>query len=60
MQPIGTIIQDGAMIGRGVPPSVVENAVKCGKVTPGNSKAEVVRTFKNVRVITNPEGTRVA
>jgi hypothetical protein len=44
---------------RGIPPSVVENAIKFGKVTPGNTAAEVVRTFENVRVITNPAGTRV-
>ena len=59
MQPVGTIIKDGAMFSRGVPPSAVENAVKLGKVTPGNSASEVVRTFENVRVITNREGTRV-
>ena len=59
MQPVGTIIKDGAMFSRGVPPSAVENAVRLGKVTPGNSASEVVRTFENVRVITNPEGTRV-
>lgn len=44
---------------RGVPPSVVENAIKYGKVTPGNTAGEVIRTFENVRVITNPQGTRV-
>jgi hypothetical protein len=59
MQPVGTIIKDGAMFSRGVPPSAVENAVRLGKVTPGNTAAEVVRTFENVRVITNPAGTRV-
>lgn len=47
------------MFSRGVPPSVVENAIKFGKITPGNSAAEVVRTFENVRVITNPAGTKV-
>ncbi|VTU24079.1 Cell wall-associated polypeptide CWBP200 [Variovorax sp. PBL-H6] len=59
MQPVGTIIKEGAMFSRGVPPSAVENAVRLGNVTPGNSAAEVVRTFENVRVITNPEGTRI-
>lgn len=59
MQPAGTIIKDGALFSRGVPPSAVENAIRLGKETPGNSAAEVVRTFENVRVITNPEGTRV-
>jgi hypothetical protein len=59
MQPVGTIMKGTEMFSRGVPPSVVENVIKFGKVTPGNSAAEVVRTFENVRVITNPEGTRV-
>ena len=59
MQPLGTIIKDGALFSRGVPVSVVENAIQLGEVTPGRTAAEVVRTFENVRVITNPEGTRV-
>jgi hypothetical protein len=59
MQPVGTIIKGTASFSRGIPPSVVENAIKYGKVTPENTPAEVVRTFKNVRVITNPTGTRV-
>jgi hypothetical protein len=59
MQPVGTIIRNGVMESRGVPVSVVENAIKFGKVTPGNTAAEVVRTFDNVRVVTNPAGTRV-
>ena len=59
MQPVGTIIQGKNLFSRGVPPSVVEHAIKFGKVTPGNTAAEVVRTFENVRVITNPQGTRV-
>ncbi len=59
MQPVGTIIKDGAMFSRGIPPSAVENAVKLGQITPGNSASEVVRTFENVRVITDPAGTRV-
>lgn len=59
MQPVGTIMQGKASFSRGIPPSVVENAIKFGEVTPGNTKSEVIRTFENVRVITNPEGTRV-
>ena len=59
MQPVGTIMKGTASFSRGVPPSAVENAIKYGTVTPGNSAAEVVRTFENVRVITNPQGTRV-
>lgn len=59
MQPVNTIMKGTEMFSRGVPPSVVENAIKFGKITPGNSAAEVVRTFENVRVITNPAGTKV-
>ena len=59
MQPVGTIIQNGVMESRGLPVSVIENAIKFGKVSPGNTSAEVVRTFENVRVVTNPAGTRV-
>jgi hypothetical protein len=59
MQPVGTIMKGTTSVSRGVPPSIVENTIKFGKVTPGNTAAEVVRTFDNVRVITNPEGTRV-
>jgi hypothetical protein len=53
MQPVGTIMKGATSYSRGIPPSVVENAVKFGKITPGNTAAEVVR------VITNPAGTRV-
>jgi hypothetical protein len=59
MQPVGTIMKGTEMVSRGVPISAVENAIKFGTVTSGNTAAEVVRTFENVRVITNPEGTRV-
>ena len=59
MQPVGTVFKNGAPFSRGVPPSAVANAVKHGTVAPGNSASEVVRTFENVRVITNPAGTRV-
>jgi RHS repeat-associated protein len=59
MQPVGTIMKGTEMFSRGVPPSVVENAIKFGTVTSGNTAAEVVRTFENVRVITNPTGTKV-
>jgi|GEM_PF-2759524 len=59
MQPIGTIMRGATSYSRGILPSVVENAVKYGKITPGNTAAEVVRTLDNVRVITNPAGTRV-
>lgn len=59
MQPVGTIMKGATSYSCGIPPSVVENAVKFGKVTPENTAAEVVRTFDNVRVITNPAGTRI-
>jgi len=59
MQPVGTIMKGATSYSRGIPPSVVEHAGKFGKITPGNTAAEVVRTFDNVRVITNPAGTKV-
>jgi len=59
MQPVGTIMKGTEVFSRGVSPSVVEHAIQFGRVTPGNTAAEVVRTFENVRVITNLEGTRV-
>jgi len=54
MQPVGTIMKGATSYSRGIPPSVVENAVKFGKVTPRSTAVEVVRTFDNVGVITNP------
>lgn len=30
-----------------------------GKVSPGHTIKEVIRTFEDVKVITNPAGTRV-
>jgi hypothetical protein len=59
MQPVGTIVKGTEMVSRGVPVSVVENAINYGTVTSGNTAAEVVRTFENIRVVTNPLGTRV-
>ena len=59
MQPVGTIMKGTTSFSRGIPPSVVENVIKYGTITPGNTALEVVRTFQNVRVITNPAGTRV-
>lgn len=52
-------ISKGKSFSRGVTPLAVENAIKHGAVTQGRTAAEVVRTFENVRVITNPAGTRV-
>jgi hypothetical protein len=59
MQPVGTIMQGNTSFSRGIPPSVVENVIKYGSVTPGNTAGEVIRTFENVRVITNYQGNRV-
>ena len=59
MQPVGTIMKGSGSFSRGIPPSAVENAIRYGKVTSGKTANEVVRTFENVRVITNPEGSRV-
>lgn len=59
MAPRGLIQRGNEIVSRGIPPSVVENAIKYGKVTEGNTASEVVRTYENVRVVTNPEGTRV-
>lgn len=59
MQPVGTIMKGKTSFSRGVPPSAVENAIKYGKVTRGNTASEVVRTFGNIQVVTNPGGTRV-
>ncbi len=59
MAPKGLIQKGTEIVSRGVPTSVVENAIRYGKVSPGNTSAEVVRTYENVKVVTNPEGTRV-
>ena len=59
MAPNGLIQEGTQVLSRGVPPSVVENAIKYGTVSPGNTANEVVRIYENVRVITNPAGTRI-
>lgn len=59
MQPVGAIMKGATSYSRGIPPSVVENEVKFGKIISGNTAAEIVWTFDNVRAITNPAGTRV-
>jgi RHS repeat-associated protein len=59
MQPVGTIMEGSTSFSRGISPSVIENAIRYGKVTPGNTASEVVRTFENVRVVTDPLGMRV-
>jgi hypothetical protein len=59
MQPMGTIIKGKELYSRGLPPSVIENAIKNGTVSAGNTLDEVVRTFENVKVVTNPSGNKV-
>ena len=59
MSPRGLIQKGTEMVSRGVPPSVVENVIKFGSKSPGNTASEIVHTFENVRVVTNPEATRV-
>ncbi len=58
MQPVGTIIKNGALFSRGVPVSVVENAIANGVKTPGKYGG-LVHTFENVRVVTNGVASRV-
>lgn len=59
MQPVGTIMEGGKLSSRGIPPSIVENVIRHGAVSSGNMTGTVVRTFGNVRVVTNTQGTRV-
>jgi hypothetical protein len=59
MAPRG-MIQKGTEIGsRGIPPSVVENAINYGVKSPGNAAGEIVHSFENVIVVTNQAGNRV-
>jgi len=59
MAPRGLIHDGTEMVSRGVPPSVVENALKFGSKSQGNTSNEIVHTFENVRVVTNKEGSRI-
>lgn len=59
MAPRGLIQKGTEMISRGVPPSVVENAINFGTKTMGNTSQEVVHIYENVRVVTNKEATKV-
>jgi hypothetical protein len=45
--------------GRGVPVSVVENAIKNGTKSAGNQPGTVIHIFENVRVVTNQAANRV-
>ncbi|MES4787548.1 MAG: hypothetical protein C4294_19120 [Nitrospiraceae bacterium] len=42
--------------GRGIPPSVVENAIRYGVTVPGREPGTVVHIYENVRVITDELG----
>ncbi|MBM3208644.1 MAG: hypothetical protein FJZ57_08650 [Chlamydiae bacterium] len=59
MSPRGLIQRGTEIISRGVPPSVIENAIKFGIKIPGNTNNEIVHVFENVKVVTNPEMNRV-
>lgn len=53
MSPRGLIQSGTEIISRGVPTSVVENAIKFGSKTQGNTCREVIHVFENIRVITD-------
>lgn len=57
MSPRGIIHSGTDIIGRGVPPSVVENAIKFGVKTTGKTSQEIVHTYENVQVVTNLDAT---
>ena len=59
MAPKGLIHQGNKLYSRGIPPSVVENAIKFGKKGPGNSPHEITHTFEDIHVVTNVNSTRV-
>lgn len=59
MAPRGLIQSGTEIISRGVPPSVVENAINFGTKTLGNTPQEIVHVFENLRVVTNLDATKV-
>ena len=59
MAPRGLIQSGTEMVSRGVPTSVVENAIEFGAKTLGNTEREIVHTFENVRVVTSLDATRI-
>jgi len=59
MAPRGLIQKGAEMMSRGVPPSVVENAIKNGVKSAGNQPGTIVHVFENLRVVTNMAGNRV-
>jgi len=59
MAPRGLIQNGTEIISRGVPPSVVENAINFGTKTLANTSQEIVHVFENVRVVTTLDSTKV-
>ena len=59
MAPVGTIQNGSEMVSRGVPISVVENAINFVTKMSGNTANEIVHIFENVKVVTNHQATRV-
>lgn len=59
MSPYGLIQKGTEIVSRGVPPSIVENAIKFGEKFPGNTTNEIIHVFENVRVVTTADGSRV-
>lgn len=53
MSPNGLIQKGNEIISNGVPPSVVENAIKYGSKIPGSKPDTIRNVFENVTVITN-------
>lgn len=59
MAPKGLIFKKHELYSRGIPPSVVENAIKYGKKGPGNSPHEIAHRFDDIHVVTDLTSTRV-
>jgi RHS repeat-associated protein len=58
MAPRGLIQSGNEIVSRGIPTSVVENAIEFGVKKIGPS-SEIIHIFENVRVVTDSEVTRV-
>jgi hypothetical protein len=59
MAPRGLIQKGTEIMSRGVPPSVVENAIQYGVKSAGNMARTTVHAYENVTVVTNQAATRV-
>lgn len=59
MAPRGLIQSGTEVVSRGVPPSVVENAINFGTKKIGNTPQEIVHIFENIRVVTNLDSNKV-